>query len=86
MNIDHKPVGTCCSRITVTLNGDIIEDVNFERGCQGNLLGIKTLVTGKNRKDVIQQLKGIRCYGKETSCPDQLAIALSYDEEISSTI
>jgi len=80
MTIDFKTEGTCSRRITITLDGDTIKEVEFERGCPGNLEGISTLVQGKNRKDVISQLKGIRCYGKETSCPDQLALALAWEE------
>jgi uncharacterized protein (TIGR03905 family) len=86
MNIDHKPEGTCCKRISITLDGDIIKDVEFERGCPGNLIGIKALVTGKNRSDVIKQLQGIKCFGKDTSCPDQLARALAYDADSSEII
>ncbi len=81
MQIDYKTDGTCCSRISITLEGDIIKDVNFYYGCQGNLTGIKALVTGKNRKEIIEQLRGIQCLGKDTSCPDQLARALSYDTD-----
>jgi len=79
MHINHKPEGTCCNRISITLDGDIIQSVDFEQGCQGNLAGIKRLVTGKNRFEVIEMLRGIHCFGKETSCPDQLAQALSYE-------
>ncbi len=86
MLIDHKPEGTCCSRMTITLDGDIIKDVNFDRGCPGNLIGIRKLITGMERQEVIKQFTGICCYGKETSCPDQLAQALSYEEETSRTI
>jgi uncharacterized protein (TIGR03905 family) len=86
MQIDHQTEGTCCCRISITLDGEIIKDVEFDRGCPGNLIGIKKLVIGKNRKEIIEQLKGIRCFGKETSCPDQLAQALAYDEANSEII
>ncbi len=81
MLIEHDTQGTCCRRISITLDGDTIKNVDFDRGCPGNLIGIKTLVTGMNRQEVISRFSGIRCYGKETSCPDQLAQALAYEEE-----
>jgi uncharacterized protein (TIGR03905 family) len=55
---------------------DVIQDVSFQGGCNGNLLGISQLVRGQNIEDVIQKLKGIRCGAKDTSCPDQLSKAL----------
>jgi uncharacterized protein (TIGR03905 family) len=35
------------------------------------------LVQGMPAKEVINRLSGIRCGPRRTSCPDQLAIALS---------
>ena len=32
-------------------------------------------------KDAIEQLKGIQCLDKGTSCPDQLALALELCQE-----
>lgn len=84
MQIDYETEGTCCRRISITLEGETIRNVRFERGCPGNLIGIQTLVAGKDRREVMELLGGIRCYGKETSCPDQLARALGYEEESSS--
>lgn len=45
-------------------------------GCNGNLKGIAALVKGMAVEDVIERLDGIRCNGKPTSCPAQLAQAL----------
>ena len=42
----------------------------------GNLKGISALVEGMDLDAVIERVDGIRCGGKETSCPDQLATAL----------
>jgi len=79
--IDYIPEGTCSKKIMITLEGETITKLDFDRGCPGNLLGLKVLVEGMKRDEVISKLKGINCYGKGTSCPDQLAIALmSLDE------
>ena len=40
------------------------------------LYGVSKLVEGRNIDEVIKLLKGIRCGARQTSCPDQLAIAL----------
>ena len=54
----------------------IIENIEFQGGCNGNLQGICSLVRGMKVDDVVSKLQGIRCGYKGTSCPDQLAQAL----------
>lgn len=72
----YKTKGTCSSEITFSIENDIIKEVNFLRGCEGNLQGISRLVEGMNVEDAINKLQGIDCRGRGTSCPDQLAKAL----------
>lgn len=72
----YKTSGTCSSAIDIELEDGIIKSVNFTGGCNGNLQGISSLVTGMKATDAIAKLKGIRCGMKSTSCPDQLAKAL----------
>ena len=60
----YKTSGVCATEINVEVKNNIIESVEFVRGCPGNLFGISQLV------------KGIDCRGKGTSCPDQLSKAL----------
>ena len=75
--IQYETEGTCCQMIEVSADeNNVIKDVFFLGGCQGNLQGIASLVTGQKIDDVIPKLKGIRCGMKSTSCPDQLCIAL----------
>ena len=57
-------------------DNDIIQNVAFLGGCDGNLQGICRLVRGQKIDDVIAKLDGISCGGKPTSCPDQLCRAL----------
>ena len=75
--MNYKTRGTCASMINFEVNNDIVESVSFTGGCNGNLQGISVLVKGMKVEDAIEKLKGIRCGFKNTSCPDQLAIALS---------
>ncbi len=68
--------GTCSSQITFDIEGDVVTNVRFKGGCNGNLQGISKLVEGKTVDEIEATLKGIRCGFKSTSCPDQLAAAV----------
>ena len=73
----YKTKGTCSQAINVELDGDVIKHVEFVGGCSGNTQGVAALVAGMKIQEAIDRLKGIRCGFKPTSCPDQLALALS---------
>jgi uncharacterized protein (TIGR03905 family) len=75
--IQYRTSGTCCQMIQVKTDGNVILDVDFLGGCNGNLSGIKNLVCGMPIDEVISKLSGIKCGSKPTSCPDQLARCLS---------
>ncbi len=79
----YKTVGVCARTINIELEGDIIKNVSFEGGCNGNTKGISGLVAGMKVDDVISRLENIKCGFKNTSCPDQLAKAL---KEIKKTV
>ncbi|DAA97241.1 TPA: TIGR03905 family protein [Candidatus Gastranaerophilales bacterium HUM_9] len=68
--------GTCSKMIGVEITDDVITNIEFIGGCQGNLTGISKLVVGMNVDEVINRLEGIDCGGRGTSCPDQLAKCL----------
>ncbi len=72
----YKTHGTCSAEIHFDLDDDIVKNVRFVRGCNGNTQGIARLVEGMKMDDVISKLRGTNCSGRGTSCPDQLAIAL----------
>lgn len=74
--LTYKPVGTCSKAIDITLNGNTIEEVFFYGGCPGNLAAVSNLVKGRERQEIIDLLKGTRCGRRNSSCPDQLALAL----------
>lgn len=76
-HILFQPTGVCSKAIDVTADeNDVIQQVFFTGGCNGNLQGISLLVRGQKIDDVIRKLQGVRCGTKRTSCPDQLAEAL----------
>lgn len=72
----YQTKGVCSSSIDIEVEDDVIKFVQFYGGCNGNLKGISSLVTGMKVDDAISKLKGIHCGIKNTSCPDQLAQAL----------
>lgn len=73
----YKTKGTCSSEIEIELDGNIIRKVRFFGGCNGNLQGISKLVEGLTVEEVSEKFSGIRCGFKRTSCPDQLAQAVT---------
>ena len=76
-HIMYRPTGVCSQVIDVTADeNNVIQQVFFIGGCNGNLQGISSLVKGQKIPDVISKLQGIRCGTKRTSCPDQLCQAL----------
>lgn len=77
MNYRFKTTGTCTREITFDLEDSIVKNVSFFGGCNGNLKGIAALIEGKKAEEVIPLIKGIKCGFKNTSCPDQLALALT---------
>ncbi len=76
MTYTYKTRGTCSSQITFDLEDNIVKNVKFYGGCNGNLKGIANLVEGKSVEDVVDKLAGVTCGFKSTSCPDQLAKAV----------
>ncbi len=77
MHHEYKTQGTCSTKIVFDLeNKNIVKNVAFTGGCNGNLKAVSKLVDGMKAEDVIKLLKGNTCGGKPTSCADQLTKAL----------
>lgn len=67
----------CARNITFDLDeNQVVSNISFKGGCNGNLKGICSLAAGKSAYDLVTMLKGIECGSRGTSCPDQLALAL----------
>ena len=77
MTYSYKTKGTCAMKIDFEIVDGKVYNVKFTGGCHGNLQGIGRLVDGMPAEQVIERLGGIRCGFKTTSCPDQLAKALT---------
>jgi len=73
----YKTEGVCCKEIRLEVENGIITELEFLNGCDGNLQGIAQLAKGRKPDEIMDAIKGIQCKGRPTSCPDQLARALS---------
>ena len=77
MTYTYRTKGVCSKEMRLALDDDhTIRSVEVIGGCNGNLQGISRLVEGMKAEDAIARMRGIRCGTKNTSCPDQLSIAL----------
>ena len=72
----YIPRNVCSRKINFQIQDGILTSCEFIGGCTGNTQGISSLVIGMKVEDVIERLKGIQCRSG-TSCPDQLAKALT---------
>ncbi|MCI8876004.1 MAG: TIGR03905 family TSCPD domain-containing protein [Lachnospiraceae bacterium] len=75
MKYTYHTKGTCSTLIELELEGNVVHNVKFTGGCNGNLQAIPRLVEGMTVEEVEQRIKGIQCGFKSTSCGDQLAKA-----------
>lgn len=76
MQYTYKTKGTCSTQITFDIDGDIITNVQYTGGCNGNLKAVRSLVEGLTVEQIEKKLGGIQCGVKSTSCGDQLAKAV----------
>lgn len=76
MEYTFKTKGTCSTHIHLTIEENVLKEVSFDGGCNGNLQGISSLVKGMKVEEILTRLEGIHCGGRPTSCPDQLCRAL----------
>jgi len=84
MKHEYKTKGVCPSNIAFELDGDIVKNVSFQGGCDGNLKAISRIIDGMTVEQIETKFKGIQCDSKVTSCSDQLAIAVrnAYEKEL----
>ena len=76
MKYTYRTKGTCSQQIDLEINDDIITNVKFYGGCDGNLKAIPILVEGLTVDQIAEKCAGIQCGLKNTSCADQLAKAV----------
>ncbi len=81
-----QPKGVCCKLMQFRVKDNIMQDVEFVGGCNGNLSGIGVLIKGMNINEIIDKLEGLPCGKRPTSCPDQLTQGIKAYIETKSAI
>lgn len=76
MKYTYKTRGVCAMKIEFDLDGDVVRNIRFLGGCDGNLKAISKLVDGMTVDQIESKLRGNTCGRKPTSCADQLARAV----------
>ena len=82
MRYNYKTKIVCSQVISFDIEGDVISNIEFLGGCNGNLKAIAKLVDGWTVDKIESYLLGNTCGGRPTSCADQLALAVrtAYNE------
>ncbi len=76
MEYRYKTQGTCSQEIKFDINDDVVTNISFVGGCNGNLKAISKLVEGMTVSQIESKLLGNTCGFRATSCADQLAKAV----------
>ena len=83
MKYTYETQSVCARTIDFELDGNIVKNIKFYGGCNGNLKAISKLLEGQTVEYIETKLKGNICGMRGTSCADQLAIAVrqAYDKQ-----
>ena len=83
MDYTYQPKNVCPVEITFHIEGNVITNIHFLGGCNGNLKAVSKLVDGWTVEKIEEYLRGNTCGRRPTSCADQLAIAVrrAYNEQ-----
>lgn len=84
MHYDYKTENTCSQLISLDIEGNVVRNIKFMGGCNGNLKAIPILVDGWTVEEIESKMSGITCGRRPTSCSDQLARAVraAYEESL----
>lgn len=76
MHFRYRTQMVCAQEIEFDLNDDVVTNIKFYGGCNGNLKAIAKLLEGAKADYIISKLEGNTCGFKSTSCADQLVKAI----------
>ena len=82
MRYEYKTENTCSQIISFDIDGNVVSNIEFYGGCNGNLKAIAKLLEGTTVEEIEEKLLGNTCGRRPTSCTDQLARAVrkAYEE------
>ncbi len=76
MDYTYKTSTVCATEIKFHIEDNIITNIQFIGGCNGNLKAIAKLLDGCTVQEIEEKLAGNTCGRRPTSCADQLAKAV----------
>lgn len=76
MDYVYRTKNVCSVEIKFHIEANVVTEVEFTGGCNGNLKAISKLVDGLTVEEIENKLLGNTCGFKDTSCADQLALAV----------
>lgn len=82
MRYEYKPQNICSQLISFDIDGNVISNIEFYGGCNGNLKAIAKLLDGATVEEIEEKLLGNTCGRRPTSCADQLARAVREAYEV----
>lgn len=79
----YKTQMVCSTEIAFDLDGDVVTNIRFTGGCNGNLKALSKVLDGWTVQQIQDKLAGNTCGRRPTSCADQLAKAVlqAYNQE-----
>lgn len=82
MDYIYETEMVCSKEIHFHIDGNVITNISFVGGCNGNLKAISKLVDGYTVEQIEEKLLDNTCGRRPTSCADQLAKAVrkAYEE------
>ena len=82
MRYEYKTENTCSQIISFDIDGNVITNIEFYGGCNGNLKAIAKLLEGATVEEMEEKLLGNTCGRRPTSCTYHLARAVrkAYEE------
>ena len=83
MRYNYPTEMVCSQLISFDLDDNVVSNIEFMGGCNGNLKAISKLVDGWTVEKIESYLLGNLCGARPTSCADQLAKAVrkAYEEQ-----
>ena len=83
MRYKYKTKSVCSSEISFDIENNVVKNINFVGGCNGNLKALSKVLDGFTVEQIEKTLLGNTCGFRPTTCADQLAKAVrqAYDEQ-----
>ena len=74
----YRTSNVCSNNISFDMDeNNIVTDISFQGGCNGNLKALSAAVSGWEAGKIIETFKNIQCGNRGTSCSAQFAKALT---------